>query len=163
MSGSGNITDPNDPNTTVTGLTVGTSVFQWTVTNGPTCANPLTTDQMSVFVFDQGNPVANAGPDFQLCTPLTSAQLSGSALNGPATGQWTVQSGTGVFADPTDPNTTVSGISLGPNEYVWTVSNGPCVNPITSDVVVVTLFNGNSQQAAAGPTRASARPPAAPS
>ncbi|QQR87729.1 MAG: gliding motility-associated C-terminal domain-containing protein [Flavobacteriales bacterium] len=158
VSGSGNITDPNDPNTTVTGLTVGTSVFQWTVTNGPTCANPLTTDQMSVFVFDQGNPVANAGPDFQLCTPLTSAQLSGSALNGPATGQWTVQSGTGVFADPTDPNTTVSGISLGPNEYVWTVSNGPCVNPITSDVVVVTLFNGNSQQAAAGPDQSFCTP-----
>ncbi|MFZ1686363.1 MAG: gliding motility-associated C-terminal domain-containing protein [Flavobacteriales bacterium] len=157
VSGSGNITNPNDPNTTVTGLTVGTSVFQWSVDNGP-CPNGLTTDQMSVFVFDQGNPVANAGPDFQLCTPLTSAQLQGSALFGPATGQWTVITGTGVFADASDPNTIVSGISLGPNTYQWTVSNGPCVNPITSDQVVVTLFNGNSQQAAAGPDQSFCTP-----
>ncbi|MEO8069330.1 MAG: gliding motility-associated C-terminal domain-containing protein [Flavobacteriales bacterium] len=157
VSGSGSITNPNDPNTTVTGLTVGTSVFQWSVDNGP-CLNGLTTDLMSVFVFDQANPVANAGPDFQLCTPLTSAQLQGSALNGPATGQWTVATGTGIFADPTDPNTIVSGISLGPNTYVWTVSNGPCVNPITSDQVVVTLFNGFSQQAAAGPDQSFCTP-----
>ena len=157
VSGSGSITDPNDPNTTVTGLTVGTSVFQWTVDNGP-CPNGVTTDQMTVFVFDQGNPVANAGPDFQLCTPLTSAQLQGSALNGPATGQWLLITGTGVFADPSDPNTIVSGISLGPNTYQWTVSNGPCLNPITSDLVVVTLFNGNSQQAAAGADQAFCSP-----
>ncbi|MBK9195923.1 MAG: hypothetical protein IPO17_13305 [Flavobacteriales bacterium] len=157
VSGSGVITDPNDPNTVVTGLTVGVSVFQWTVTNGP-CADPLTTDQVIISVYDQATPVADAGPDFQLCTPLTSAQLQGSALNGPATGQWLLISGTGVFADPTDPNTIVSGISLGPNVYQWTVSNGPCVNPITSDQVTVTLFNGLSQQAAAGPDQAFCTP-----
>ena len=150
VSGSGTITDPNDPNTSITGLVVGISTFQWTVTNGP-CANPLTTDQVSIFVFDAANPAANAGPDQSLCTPITSTVLQGSSLIVPATGQWTLVSGSGVFADASDPTTSVSGLTLGPNVFQWSVSNGPCLPPSTSDQVTITLFSGSAQQANAGP------------
>ena len=35
------------------------------------------------------NPVANAGPDQELCEPNTSTTFAGSALIFPATGTWT--------------------------------------------------------------------------
>lgn len=50
VSGTGTITQPNNPTTTnSTGMGVGQNIFQWTVNNGP-CANGLTTDQMSFFI-----------------------------------------------------------------------------------------------------------------
>jgi len=62
VQGTGVFTDENDPNTAVSGLSVGENIFQWIVSNGP-CTNALTTDQVSVFVFDENNPVADAGAD----------------------------------------------------------------------------------------------------
>lgn len=56
ISGSGSFTNPNDPNTTVTGLSNGNNVFRWTITNGP-CTQ--STDDVSVnFTLDNIAPVA---------------------------------------------------------------------------------------------------------
>lgn len=150
VSGAGDITNVNDPATTVTNLAVGENIFQWVVTNGP-CANPLTTDLVSIFVFDQNNPDANAGADQQICTPVTSTTLAGSPLTFPATGLWTLISGTGTITDPTVPNTTVTDIGIGTLVLQWTVSNGPCANGTTSDQMQIELFDLNSPPAAAGP------------
>jgi hypothetical protein len=150
ISGAGDIADANDPNTTITNLAVGENIFQWVVTNGP-CANPLTTDLVSIFVFDQNNPDANAGADQQICTPVTTATLAGSPLTFPATGAWTIVSGTGTITDPADPNTTVTDIGIGTIILEWTVSNGPCANAVTNDQVQIELFDLNSPPAAAGP------------
>ena len=149
VSGTGTVTDPNDPNSAVTGLAVGTSVFLWTVDNGP-CANGLTTDQVSILVFDENNPVAAAGPDQDLCTPTTSATLSGSTVTSPAVGTWTVITGSGTVVDANDPATTVSALGIGANTIVWTVSNGPCATGITSDTLTITLFDDNTPAADAG-------------
>ncbi len=149
VTGSGTITDVNDPNTTITGLTVGENLFMWTVTNGP-CTNPLTSDFVSIFVFDENNPVANAGNDQQICTPVTTATLAGSPVTFPATGQWTIDSGTGTITDPSDPTTTVTDISVGTLLLTWTVNNGPCTNGITTDQVQIQLFDLNSPPADAG-------------
>ena len=149
VSGTGTIVDPADPNTLVTGLTVGANVFSWTVNNG-TCAAP-TSDQVTILVYDQANPVANAGTDQDLCTPITSTNLQASALTFPATGQWSLISGTATIADPTDPNTQITGLVVGTVVLEWTVDNGPCANGITSDQVAINIFNGNAQQADAGP------------
>ncbi|MBK9287945.1 MAG: gliding motility-associated C-terminal domain-containing protein [Flavobacteriales bacterium] len=149
VSGTGTITDPNDPNSAVTGLAVGTNVFQWSVDNGP-CVNGLTTDQVSILVFDENNPVSAAGPDQDLCTPTTSATLTGSAITSPAVGTWTVISGSGTFADANDPATTVSALGIGANTFVWTVSNGPCASAITSDTLTITLYDDNTPAADAG-------------
>ncbi|MFM9972927.1 MAG: PKD domain-containing protein, partial [Burkholderiales bacterium] len=150
VSGAGSITDANDPNTGITGLTVGESVFAWTVSNGP-CANGITSDTMSVFVFDANNAIADAGADQELCTPTTSTTLAGSAVTFPAVGTWSVAQGTGVFADVNDPNTTVSGLTVGENIFQWIVSNGPCADPLTTDLVSVFLFDENNPVADAGP------------
>ena len=149
VSGTGTITNPASPTTTVTGIGVGQSIFQWTVSNGPCSA--VTTDQMSVFVYDPNNPAANAGADQSFCTPLTSTTLAGSAVAFPATGVWSIVSGSGTFTNANDPNTTVTALGLGTNQFAWTVNNGVCPNAVTTDVVQVELFNGNAQAADAGP------------
>ncbi len=149
INGTGTITDPNDPNTSVSGLSVGENIFEWAVDNGP-CVNGNTTDQVSIFVFDENNPVADAGPDQEVCTPTSTATLAGSSVTFPASGQWTIVQGSGIFADATDPNTSVSGLAVGENIFQWTVSNGPCANPLTSDQVSIFVFDANNAAADAG-------------
>lgn len=150
ISGSGVITDPSSPTTTITGLTVGVTVCGWTVSNGP-CANGITTDEVSIFIFDGNNADADAGPDQELCTPTTSTTLAGNSPIFPASGQWTLISGGGVIADPSDPTSTVSGLLIGENIFEWTVSNGPCANGVTSDQVSIFLFDSSNPVADAGP------------
>ncbi len=156
IGGTGNIADPSDPNSAVDGLTIGENIFQWTVDNGP-CGAP-TTDQVSIFIFDDQNPVANAGPDQQLCTPTSDAVLSGSPITFPATGAWTLFSGTGNVANASDPNSAVSGLTVGENIFVWTVSNGPCANPLTSDTMSIFLFDATNPVADAGPDQSLCTP-----
>jgi gliding motility-associated-like protein len=150
IAGTGVFANANDPNTTVTGLTVGENIFRWTVDNGP-CTNGLTFDEVSIFLFDANNPVANAGPDQDLCIPVTSTTLFGSALIFPATGQWTLVSGQGTITDPSAATTTVTGLGVGENIFRWTVSNGPCANGLTFDEVSIFLFNANNPAPNAGP------------
>ncbi len=149
FSGSGTITSPNAPSTTITELGYGVNVFQWTVMNGP-CAFPSNSAQVSISVYNAAMLTANAGPDQSLCTPITSTTLAGSALIAPGTGQWTLVSGSGTFTNANNPNTVVSGLSLGDNIFQWSVQNGPCAAP-SSDQVIISVFNGNAQQANAGP------------
>jgi len=149
VSGTGNIANPNDPNTVVFDLAIGESVFAWTVNNGP-CATGITTDEVSISIFDQNNPNAQAGADQDLCTPTTTANLSGSAVTFPAIGTWTVGSGTGTVTDVNNPITTITGLGVGVIVVEWTVSNGPCDNGITSDQLVITLYDENNPIANAG-------------
>lgn len=149
VSGSGSIASPNSPTSAVNGLGVGTNIFQWTVSNGPCGA--VTSDQVAIVVFDASTPVANAGPDQDLCTPITTTSMQGSPLIGPATGTWTLVSGSGVITNPGSPTTGITGLTLGTNVFQWTVSNGPCSNPVTSDQVTINVFSGSAQQADAGP------------
>jgi len=149
VSGSGTITSPTDPNSGVTGLTVGENIFEWTVLNGP-CADPVTTDRMSIFVFDAGDPVANAGPDQELCSPASTTTLAGSNVVFPASGTWTLTQGTAVIADINAPNTAVNGLSVGINIFTWTVDNGPCANGNTTDQVRILVYDENNVDADAG-------------
>lgn len=149
ISGTGNIADATDPNSAVSGLSIGENVFEWTVDNGP-CANGITSSTVSIFVFDEENVVANAGPDQQLCTPQSSALLSGSPITFPATGQWTLIQGSGTIVDPSSPLTTINGLVVGETIVRWTVSNGPCANGTTSDDVSLFIFDENNVDADAG-------------
>lgn len=149
VQGTGTIVNPNNPNTSITGLTVGETILQWTVSNG-TCANAITNDQVSIFLFDQNQSAANAGPDQELCTPTTSSTLIGNSVIFPALGTWTLISGTGVIANPNSPITSVSGLSIGANTFQWTINNGPCPNSVTSDIVTIFLFDQNNPIANAG-------------
>ncbi|MCB0793206.1 MAG: hypothetical protein KDB88_00585, partial [Flavobacteriales bacterium] len=150
ISGSGNIVSPNSPTSAVNGLGVGTNVFRWTVNNGP-CAVGITTDDVTITVFDANSPAANAGPDQQLCSDANTTNLSGNVPTFPATGTWTLVSGTGTISNPASPTSQVTGLGVGNNVFAWTINNGPCQNPITTDQVTITVFPQSNPPANAGP------------
>lgn len=153
MAGSGTISDVSDPNATVTGLTIGENVFRWTIFNGP-CPGGSDFDEVSVFVFNQNQTQAAAGPDQQFCfdgiTPV-NATMAGSAVTFPGTGTWTVVSGGGTIADPSNATTLITGIPTGVNVYQWTTNNGPCSGGPTSDQVTVIVYAASQSVSTAGP------------
>jgi gliding motility-associated-like protein len=77
----------------------------------------------------------NAGPDQSLCA-TTSATL---AAVSPATGSWSVVSGSGTFVSNTNPNTTVNGLSIGANVFRWTASDLSCYADVTITVTAAPL------------------------
>ncbi|MPM36434.1 hypothetical protein SDC9_83030 [bioreactor metagenome] len=82
-----------------------------------------------------GVAVVNAGPDQVVCT--SSATLSATSTL--TAGIWEVVSGSGTFADPTSPATTVSGLGSGVNVFSWTSSTSLC-GTLTDQVVVTSTI-----------------------
>ena len=132
---------------------MGDNIFRWTVLNGA-CANPTTTDDVRIRVFNSSNPVANAGPDQELCSDANSTVLSGSNIILPASGTWTLVSGGGTIVTPNSPNTAVNNIPVGVNVFRWSVSNGPCANGNTFDEVAITVYESAHPAITGVPTRA---------
>ncbi len=129
VSGTATFADATNPTTTVTGLSTGANVLRWTISNG-SCAP--SEDQVTITVSELPTP-SNAGADQELCDTDNTTLAANTPTVG--TGLWTVISGTAVFADATNPTTTVSGLSVGTNVLRWTISNGSCA-PSTSDVTI---------------------------
>src|SRR5438105_15663052 len=88
ISGSGTITSPNNPSTTITGLAIGTNIFQWTISN-LSCANSTST--MAIIVKDDPT-IANAGMNQTLCisSPTTTMTANNATVG---TGIWILVSG----------------------------------------------------------------------
>lgn len=140
VSGTGTIINPTQANTAVSGLGNGANVFRWTVSNAPcgaVSAEVTITTTLSV-------PSANAGPAQILCQ--TNTLLAGNNPS-PGNGVWTVVSGSGTFANPTSPTTTVSNMGTGDNIFRWTINSGTC--PPSSAEVTITVRT-NPTQATAG-------------
>lgn len=76
--------------------------------------------------------VADAGNNQARC-----ANTATMAANMPSvgTGIWSVVQGNAVFANVSDPQTNVTGLSAGVNILRWTISNGTCT-PSVSDVTI---------------------------
>jgi gliding motility-associated-like protein len=102
-----------------------------TLTDNWGCRN---SDKVAVDVKDL--PLAFAGSD----QTLDYVFLTGLDASNPETGEtgeWSVLTGTGIFDDKNNPVTEVSGLSLGINSMLWSVSNGAC--PEVSDTVTITI------------------------
>ncbi len=68
--------------------------------------------------------IADAGSDNVVCDGSDVTLAANTAVVG--VGTWTVASGTGMFSDPDNSNTTLSGTSVGANILRWTIDNGVC-------------------------------------
>ena len=80
-----------------------------------------------------GALVANPGQNASVCGSSTNLTAT---LNSGITGIWsTTGIGSGSFADPMNPTTTVTGLSLGNNTFQWHVSSGNC-----KDSALVTII-----------------------
>ncbi len=130
-SGSGSFSNVTSPNATVSGLTTGTNTFVWTIVNG-SCP----TSSTSVNIVSAATPsVADAGTDQNLCN-LSTANLSGNSPLFSESGTWTVTSGTATLNNTSSPTSSISGLNIGENSFVWTISNGTCATSDSVDIVI---------------------------
>jgi gliding motility-associated-like protein len=135
-------TDSTFYNSIVYGFPLGETTFTWTVDNG---ACGITSDDITITVYDPELPIAYAGEDIAICDhEFTSFNLNASEAIAPSFGEWTITQGPIEIGDLTLPDALV--ISLGritiplvdvPSEMVWTVNNGVCGT--TSDTIAFML------------------------
>ena len=127
-----NLTNPAQYNSTVTGMIVGTYVFQWTVSSG--ICSPSTSQV--VLVNSPSPDPSNAGPNQNLCNVSTAILAGNNPVNG--TGLWTLISGPNIpsITNPTSYNSGITGMILGTYRFQWTISNGTCT-PSTSTVTLI--------------------------
>ncbi|MGD0260161.1 MAG: autotransporter-associated beta strand repeat-containing protein, partial [Verrucomicrobiota bacterium] len=138
VSGSGTITSPNSPNSTVTGLGYGANTFQWTIHN-PSCTdNSLDSSSTVTITQDQPPTTASVGGTQNLCGTgsATTAALGGNTPT-VGSGAWSQVSGPGTatFSAPTSGSSTATVNAYGTYDLRWTISNGTCT-PSTADVTV---------------------------
>ena len=126
----GTTTNGSGTSTTITGLTSG--IYTYTVTNGTTCISPA-----SGIVAINAAPVTPTAPTIGTITQPTCSVATGSVvLTGlPNTGSWTItRSPGGITTNGSGTSTTISGLATG--TYTYTVSNGTCTSPSSSNVVI---------------------------
>jgi len=124
--------DDTNPNKVVQVNAEGNYTFTWVVTNGVCAPVP---DEVQIIFWEQPD-VADAGTDQNLDPGKTETYLEGN-LPTVGTGVWTKYQADApaVIADPNDPSTEVTNLTIGDNKFVWTISNGIC--PAESDEVVI--------------------------
>lgn len=120
VTGTGVLSNPIDPFATVTGLGLGANTFRWNIST-PGCPNVAFADV--IIVRSQPPVPAQAGADRFNCGPTDTLSATVPPIGA---GQWSVIFGNAVLADPLNPNTTVSGLSVGENIFRWQVTNGTC-------------------------------------
>ncbi len=119
---------------------IGTTTIMYEVVdasnNKDTCSFDITVLQIATTPF--------AGKDTAIC----DNQLKLNA-NTPSVGNglWTAVNGSVNFADPTDSKTIVSGLSIGNNTLIWSITNGNCV-PLR-DTIIIKVFGNPMANAGA--------------
>jgi PKD repeat protein len=136
------ITTPSSPTTTVTGLSAGTYIFKWTITNG-SCTS-ISFDTITVIA---GVTPAAAGIDQGYCLATSTTLNANTPLIG--TGIWSQVNGpAAIITNNTLPVTSVTGLIPGVYTFRWTISLAGC-NSSTDDIIV-TIFD-NPSLSIAGP------------
>jgi gliding motility-associated-like protein len=111
--------------------TEGAYYIKGTTSTGCFSIRPVT-----ITIYQQ--PLAYAGPD-QVLEYIFGTTLEANVPDIFETGKWSISSGTGEFDDDTNPEASVTGLSLGENTLLWTVTNGVC--PPAKDSVMITVHN----------------------
>ncbi len=148
ISGPGIISNPNTPNSSLTGLNPGTiTVLRWTITRG-VC---VSTDDVSIVNSLRAN--VNAGNNQALCAPA-NIQLNGSITGGTTSGTWTTL-GSGSFSpNATTLNATYvlsnADILNGNVILILSSTNNQAGCPVVQDSVTINYagFNGTVSIAA---------------
>ncbi|MFK7806432.1 MAG: gliding motility-associated C-terminal domain-containing protein [Saprospiraceae bacterium] len=139
------IVNPNSPTTPLSGLTANNAyTFLWTLSNG--ACGDYDSDEVVVTV-SEGSEAAVAGPDQELCNQTTATLSATAAGGGGVTGVWTqtaTQAALGVIiTDPSNPNTTITGMEPGNNySFIWSLSTVGC-GEISADQINIQIEESN--------------------
>jgi gliding motility-associated-like protein len=133
VSGSGTFASPNQPATSVSGLSAGANVFRWTF---PENANTDTTfDEVTIFR-NLPPSIAIAGDNYAACGNSTTLPAEIPTIG---TGAWTLLPGSpsGSIQDLTNPNSLFTFSITGDYDLEWrTTSSGGC--PESADTIKIT-------------------------
>jgi gliding motility-associated-like protein len=130
ISSTGNFANATLPNSAITNLGTGANTFEWVITNG-TC--PASRDTVTILV-DDFPSAANAGPDQLICSSTSALQATNPTIG---VGTWSVLNGPSSITNVLLPNSPVTNLAPGQNEFKWTVTNGVC--PVSTDTVQIYL------------------------
>ena len=119
------------PYTTPAAATGGTYYIRGTISGGCSSVGPVTVRVLQT-------PLSDAGPDQEM-TYIFTTTLNALTPDENSTGTWSVETGSGLFADQNDPKTTVSNLGIGENILLWSVSNIVC--PPALDYVTINVRN----------------------
>lgn len=126
---SGEVAEPGNPSSSFTGVPGNSYVLRWTVSN--ICGSAA--DQVNITT-GYWFPYVDAGPD-QIGVPSPTT-LAGNTP-GEGSGQWSIISGVGgVITDPSDPESTFSGLAYNSYTLRWTITTSCWVS---SDDVNITF------------------------
>ncbi len=89
----------------------------------------------TVEVLEIPDPAVIAIDTIELCNQFTSPVSADPISNG--TGDWSVIQGTGTFGNASSNTTTVSGLAIGTNKLMWSVSSTSCGTKHDTLVVIV--------------------------
>ncbi|HEX8515497.1 MAG TPA: SBBP repeat-containing protein, partial [Bacteroidia bacterium] len=120
----------NLPNYSSPALT-DTTYFRRTAVTGPACYGSSISN--TIVVYTQEPPtISAAGPNQVICINSAATVLNGNVPS-IGTGLWTLVSGAGSIASPSDPASAVNALAAGNNVFKWTILNGAC--PSSSSTV----------------------------
>ncbi len=130
---SGNVIFANQSlfNTQITNIASGINILKWTVFKNGCESTP---DEIIV---NNKEFQAFAGDDQNLEPFITTGYLNAD-LPENAVGTWLLVGGGGTISDDSDPNTQVSNMPTGINQFMWTVFNNNC---FSDDIVNITVIN----------------------
>lgn len=131
VSGSGSLSNNNDPVTQLNNFSYGQTDLTWTVSTAH-CGSSTDSVSLSVSGFPS---VANAGSDQLMCGGTTTTLMGNVPTIG--TGTWTVLSGGGTLSNPLDPTTTIAGLSAGQQHLIWTVSTENCGDEVDTMAIQI--------------------------
>lgn len=131
ISGSVSFEDANLYNTNITNIQQGENKLRWTINNSGCSSNAG-----EVIITNKGFD-ADAGDDQVLDDFVTSTNLN-SVLPDGASAYWMLVGGYGDITDINNPNTEITNMETGINQFSWTVTKNGCVE---EDIVNITVVN----------------------
>lgn len=126
LSGSGNIADTHDPNTSISNLPEGVTELQWTVVNGLCSDSDVVTITRDVMVD------ASVPADYAVCEETITIEGNDPT---PGTPLWQVIGGSSTLVSPNNQTTEVNDLDIGENTFIYTITNGACTS---QDTLIVT-------------------------
>lgn len=134
VSGSATFANPSSAFSSVSGLSTGTNVLRWTVTNS-TCT-PLADD---VVINTATVSTAVAGSNQTICATIATLTATPPQFG---SGSWSLLSGTATIFSSSSATTPVINLGNGTNVFRYTISNAPCANSV-SDVTLSNCVNNS--------------------
>jgi gliding motility-associated-like protein len=134
VTGAGTLSDSSNPTATISGLAHDTNLVAWRVYSRYG-ACPVTYDTVKI-VADFSPGIASAGIDLFVCETNTINLFGNTPVNN-GSGLWSLQSGTGTFADATDASTSIFNIDYGITEITWSLNSKLNICPQSTDTLVI--------------------------